>query len=1406
MRICIISKYIPPASTDGIPRGRWEYARQFRKLGHEVHMITTGAAYADRVEEGIFIHEIVGWNEKVFTTLFKGIDIPDSVKDLLCYSYLVFDRIRKLHKKSPLDILDSPLWDIEGYIAKLLLPEVPMVVRLETTSMLIREILTDATPQKDKLGDVETHFLQIADACVFDSWSILAETERLYKVDFGKKAHAVIHHGVDLTGIDRDIVHKSHSRPTGSVTKVITVGRLEKRKGSDILIKNILPGLLEKVPDIEIHIVGKDSGEWDGFKAQTGYTYYEYLHKHYAPYINKRIFVYGYVDDIKLAKMYEESDIVLALSRYESFGLLYVEAVKKGKPIIAFNTGAVSELLEPDKEAILIDIAQPEKVIDAIKKLKDNPSLRESIAKKALDKLFDKFDAGLMGVNCSSFFEELIYKISQTNVYQVMNCLSEKDGVSNITVDYDTLLRDGGFQTQLVGDWSSETWKDVQRSISSTEFKETDWLIYHYWNYCERGEYFNNLTLPKKVFLFHNITTPDFFESSDEGYANTTRGFDQLKSLDNYDVYAGLSEYSVDVLKNTLKRPITTFVLPPLIDRELLLNKPYNKSLVEKEKKKGRFNIIFVGSIAPHKKQTDLVNFFQFYRTINPGAHLVIVGGGSEKYTGKLKNLIRSLRLDNDITCTGKVDDEDLYAWYRVADIYLSMSEHEGFGVPLAEAMVFQIPVVAYNCTAVGETVGNNGCLFDRKDSETVSAIIEKLRKDATHRADILSKQNVQLEKYSSASVTKAFQRLYELTNKKHNERRMSMKSKPGYLVDEVVHYNDARFQKEGKFKFVDNLYLYPESTDGAIILEESFSEMRLSFLAHMWSGKVSIQVDKDPAELHDLFSVHRGSKTISITTPEDAPHRVVIKKTGLSNIAAKGEEVLLNNIILRKTTHKNNGGGNKYEWALQTAQTYGDLLLPVNPDQPAISEKRPRGFVVLDKEYLFNDPALKYTGNWEVRNNNLMFTHDYSGTTYIEAQLFFSELELLFIIHDWSGIVRVVVDDFYSQEFNLYHKTENRVASFTLNKIFPQKEHKVRIEHTGSSDHRSMNKEIIFHSLRCYWGEIISKTDEELKANYKVSVVINTLDRASHLEKLLRKLSDQTYPYFEVVVVNGPSKDGTQELLNKYKGKIKVAACPEANLSRSRNIGIDHSSGEYIAFIDDDAIPGDRYWIENYINFIIWKNDPSVGIMGGPVKHRDTENYEFKNGATSDYAEQIFRDDDMKGIVLDGKKWVRGVRGANNIILKRALVDIGGFDQKFIYYLDETDVCFQINRKGYSIINHSSNYVRHYSATGEFRKGPLDLKWDVITRSDTYFCLKTSNDFLIKKLIKISRNLKRRHFYKEIKDAWRNKGITSEEHKKYMGLIKKGFREGLKWGTLENKRINYLENPDTEFLPFNSK
>ncbi len=273
-------------------------------------------------------------------------------------------------------------------------------------------------------------------------------------------------------------------------------------------------------------------------------------------------------------------------------------------------------------------------------------------------------------------------------------------------------------------------------------------------------------------------------------------------------------------------------------------------------------------------------------------------------------------------------------------------------------------------------------------------------------------------------------------------------------------------------------------------------------------------------------------------------------------------------------------------------------------------------------------------------------------------------------------------------------------------------------------------------------------------------SVIINTYNRAGHLQRLLRALTHLRDAAFEIVVVNGPSTDGTGEVLRAWADRIKVVDCPERNLSLSRNLGLAAAAGDIVVFIDDDALPADAQWLARFVRAFA-AGPEHLAAVGGAVLTRDTENREFHGGSTSDYGHQRFSATDQRPYP-GARSWVPGVPGGNAAFRGEALRAVGGFDAFFVYYLDETDVCLRLVRSGGSISYLSDNAIRHYAARSEKSStGGLGHRWHVIARSDAYFAMKNGGDPHPLRFFKALASAPRKHYVAEIIAFRREPGVS---------------------------------------------
>jgi glycosyltransferase involved in cell wall biosynthesis/GT2 family glycosyltransferase len=234
-------------------------------------------------------------------------------------------------------------------------------------------------------------------------------------------------------------------------------------------------------------------------------------------------------------------------------------------------------------------------------------------------------------------------------------------------------------------------------------------------------------------------------------------------------------------------------------------------------------------------------------------------------------------------------------------------------------------------------------------------------------------------------------------------------------------------------------------------------------------------------------------------------------------------------------------------------------------------------------------------------------------------------------------------------------------------------------------------------------------------------SVVVNTLNRADVLDGALTGLMQQRHPRFEIIVVNGPSMDGTQAVLARFP-QIKVGHCPQANLSLSRNIGLAMARGEIVAFLDDDAVP-EPTWLQGLETGY---DAPDLAGVGGFIRDATGLAYQSRVTVCDRLGEAVAFDTVEQASLAHGPGWFLSPTGANVSYRRDALLEIGGFDETFTYFLDETDVNLRLWDAGWRLTFVEGAEVHHKlakSAQRDHRNVPHSLYPQC--RSKAYFAFR---------------------------------------------------------------------------------
>jgi glycosyltransferase involved in cell wall biosynthesis len=276
-------------------------------------------------------------------------------------------------------------------------------------------------------------------------------------------------------------------------------------------------------------------------------------------------------------------------------------------------------------------------------------------------------------------------------------------------------------------------------------------VLFHFSIGSDVTSFFTGLP-DRKVLIYHNITPAEYFVGVNARVADRCRrGRAELARLAAAtDLALGVSEFNRRELEAAgFPR---TGVLPILVDWQGYALPPVAR--LADAYREGT-TLLFVGRLAPNKRIEDLVKTYYFYRRLDPGSRLVVVGASTdmESYLAACQKLAAELGVLDGIVFTGPVSQAELVTWYRLAAVYVSLSAHEGFCVPLLEAMHFGLPVVAYAAAGVPGTMGPAGLLVRDRDFPSIAELIHRAVSDPGLRGAVVAGQRERLRAFDAETI-----------------------------------------------------------------------------------------------------------------------------------------------------------------------------------------------------------------------------------------------------------------------------------------------------------------------------------------------------------------------------------------------------------------------------------------------------------------------------------------------------------------------------------------------------------------------------------------------------------------------------------------------------------------------------
>jgi len=326
------------------------------------------------------------------------------------------------------------------------------------------------------------------------------------------------------------------------------------------------------------------------------------------------------------------------------------------------------------------------------------------------------------------------------------------DAVGNEVLALQKALRSWGVRSEIFASHVQERLQGQARPVEdyARQAAQHDVLIFHF----SLGHRLADelLGMPgRKVLRYHNITPARFLEGVYPDIAERCRlGRQQLPRLAGaVELGLGVSAFNCAELSEAGCAAVEE--VPILLDLAVLETPPDPRLLARFGD--GRPTVLHVGRLVPNKRIEDLIKVQYWLTREMPRARLLVVGSGeTNSYAQGVRKLTHELKVPG-VHFSGHVSNAALTAYYRSASIYLCLSEHEGFCVPLVEAMHFALPIVARAAAAVPGTLGSGGILLDRSDPVRTAEVLARILGDAALRRSLGERSRERLESFRPAVV-----------------------------------------------------------------------------------------------------------------------------------------------------------------------------------------------------------------------------------------------------------------------------------------------------------------------------------------------------------------------------------------------------------------------------------------------------------------------------------------------------------------------------------------------------------------------------------------------------------------------------------------------------------------------------
>ena len=400
MHIGLLTPYYPDQETlnSGLATHFATLANALAADGHQVTVIHVRPVYVnegsgvDEQKNGgatILIYKVAlpSWLTGTLGSKWAVISFLQRVKCML----FVHNKLNRLIETYSIDVIETTSYYSLGYLyLKYKKPPIPIITRVSTT---FSQIMDEHYPFKSRLfkllGKMEIDMIKVTKHRLTHARNHAVELEMLYGIlAFGFN---IIPHGISMPALSEN------TKQANSPIKVLYVGRMEYRKGIDVLLAAI-PIVLAQNNNVTFELTGADTDDTyqNGFRAM-----------HSAD-VNSKVRFRGVLAMDEINAAYAACDIFVAPSRYESFGLIYIEAMSYGKPVIGCNVGGVPEIIEDNKNGLLANVGNAQSLAEKLLYLINNPEQRQQMAEAARQTVEEKFTAEKLAAKSVAYYQQVI--------------------------------------------------------------------------------------------------------------------------------------------------------------------------------------------------------------------------------------------------------------------------------------------------------------------------------------------------------------------------------------------------------------------------------------------------------------------------------------------------------------------------------------------------------------------------------------------------------------------------------------------------------------------------------------------------------------------------------------------------------------------------------------------------------------------------------------------------------------------------------------------------------------------------------------------------------------------------------------------------------------------------------------